>query len=65
LKPFADTPPAFCTSKATDWDYPKPLPAKGNIELQYHGHKLYWKNIYAKDLNIWTIFRSRLIQRAA
>ena len=32
------------------WDYSKPLPAKGNIELQYHGHKLYWKNIYAKDL---------------
>ena len=33
------------------WDYSKPLPAKGNIELQYHGHKLYWKNIFAKDLN--------------
>lgn len=33
------------------WDYSRPLPAKGNIELQYHGHKLYWKNIYAKDLN--------------
>jgi 3-keto-disaccharide hydrolase len=33
------------------WDYSKPLPAKGNIELQYHGDKLYWKNIYAKDLN--------------
>jgi hypothetical protein len=33
------------------WDYSKPLPAKGHIELQYHGHKLYWKNIYAKDLN--------------
>jgi hypothetical protein len=33
------------------WDYSKPLPAKGNIELQYHGHKLYWKNIYAKELN--------------
>jgi hypothetical protein len=32
------------------WDYPKGLPAKGNIELQYHGHKLYWKNIYARDL---------------
>jgi hypothetical protein len=32
------------------WDYSKPLPAKGNIELQYHGHKLYWKNIYARDL---------------
>ena len=32
------------------WDYSKPLPAKGNIELQDHGHKLYWKNIYARDL---------------
>jgi 3-keto-disaccharide hydrolase len=32
------------------WDYSKPLPAKGNIELQYHGDKLYWKNIYARDL---------------
>jgi hypothetical protein len=32
------------------WDYSKPLPAKGNIELQYHGQKLFWKNIYAKDL---------------
>ena len=29
---------------------PKPLPARGNIELQYHGDRLYWKNIYAKDL---------------
>jgi hypothetical protein len=33
------------------WDYSKPLPAKGNIELQYHGHKLYWKNIYVKELH--------------
>jgi hypothetical protein len=32
------------------WDYSQPLPAKGNIELQYHGDKLYWKNIYARDL---------------
>ena len=32
------------------WDYSKPLPARGNIELQYHGDKLYWKNIYARDL---------------
>jgi hypothetical protein len=32
------------------WDYSKPLPAKGNIELQYHGQKLYWKNIYVKEL---------------
>jgi hypothetical protein len=33
------------------WDRSKPLPAKGNIELQYHGHKLYWKNIFVKELN--------------
>jgi hypothetical protein len=33
------------------WDYSKPLPAKGNIELQYHGSKLYWKNIFVKELN--------------
>jgi hypothetical protein len=33
------------------WDYSQPLPARGNIELQYHGHKLYWKNIYVKELN--------------
>jgi hypothetical protein len=33
------------------WDYSKPLPAKGHIELQYHGQKLYWKNIYVKELN--------------
>jgi hypothetical protein len=33
------------------WDYSKPLPARGNIELQYHGSKLYWKNIYVKELN--------------
>jgi len=33
------------------WDYSKPLPAKGNIELQYHGSKLYWKNIFVRELN--------------
>ena len=32
------------------WDYSKPLAAKGNIELQYHGHPLYWKNIFVKEL---------------
>ena len=32
------------------WDYSKPLPAKGNIELHYV-QRLYWNNIYAKDLN--------------
>lgn len=32
------------------WDYAKPLPVRGNIELQYHGHKLFWKNIYVKEL---------------
>jgi hypothetical protein len=33
------------------WDRSKPLAPKGNIELQYHGHKLYWKNIFVKELN--------------
>jgi hypothetical protein len=33
------------------WDRSKPLRARGNIELQYHGHKLYWKNIFVKELN--------------
>jgi hypothetical protein len=33
------------------WDRTKPLPARGNIELQYHGDKLFWKNIYVKELN--------------
>jgi hypothetical protein len=33
------------------WDYSKPLAPRGNIELQYHGDKLYWKNIYVKALN--------------
>ena len=29
----------------------KALPARGHLELQYHGEKLYWKNIYGKALN--------------
>ena len=33
------------------WDRSKPLPPRGNIELQYHGQKLYWKNIFVKELN--------------
>jgi hypothetical protein len=33
------------------WDRTKPLPARGNIELQYHGDKLWWKNIFVKELN--------------
>ncbi len=28
----------------------KPLPAKGPIELQHHGNKLWFKNIYVKEL---------------
>ena len=28
----------------------KPLPAKGPIELQYHGDPLWFKNIYIKEL---------------
>ena len=33
------------------WDRSKPLAPKGHIELQYHGHKLFWKNIFVKELN--------------
>ena len=33
------------------WDRSQPLRPRGNIELQYHGHKLYWKNIFVKELN--------------
>lgn len=33
------------------WDKgKKPLPAKGPIELQHHGNKLWFKNIYIKEL---------------
>ena len=32
------------------WEKGKPLPAKGPIELQHHGDKLWFKNIYIKEL---------------
>jgi hypothetical protein len=32
------------------WEPGKPLPAKGPIELQHHGDKLWFKNIYVKEL---------------
>jgi formylglycine-generating enzyme required for sulfatase activity len=32
------------------WEPGKPLPAKGPIELQHHGDKLWFKNIYIKEL---------------
>jgi hypothetical protein len=35
---------------ANYWDKGKPLPAKGPIELQHHGDKLWFKNIYVKEL---------------
>lgn len=35
---------------ANYWDKGKPLPAKGPIELQYHGDPLWFKNIYVKEL---------------
>jgi hypothetical protein len=33
------------------WAPAKPLPAKGPIELQHHGDRLEFKNIYVKELN--------------
>ena len=35
---------------ANYWDKGKPLPANGPIELQHHGDKLWFKNIYIKEL---------------
>jgi hypothetical protein len=35
---------------ANYWDKGKPLPETGPIELQYHGDKLWFKNIYIKEL---------------
>ena len=35
---------------ANYWDKGQPLPAKGPIELQHHGDKLWFKNIYIKEL---------------
>ncbi len=32
------------------WEKGKPLPATGPFELQYHGDKLWFKNIYIKEL---------------
>jgi hypothetical protein len=32
------------------WERGKPLPAKGPIELQHHGDRLWFKNIYIKEL---------------
>jgi hypothetical protein len=32
------------------WERDKPLPATGPIELQHHGDKLWFKNIYIKEL---------------
>lgn len=35
---------------ANYWEKGKPLPAAGPIELQYHGDKLWFKNVYIKEL---------------
>ena len=35
---------------ANYWEKDKPLPEKGPIELQHHGDKLWFKNIYIKEL---------------
>ncbi|MBI1831121.1 MAG: DUF1080 domain-containing protein [Planctomycetes bacterium] len=32
------------------WERGQPLPARGPIELQHHGDKLWFKNIYVKEL---------------
>lgn len=32
------------------WEKGKPLPATGPLELQYHGDRLWFKNIYVKEL---------------
>jgi hypothetical protein len=32
------------------WDKGKPVPDKGPIELQYHGDRLWFKNIFVKEL---------------
>jgi hypothetical protein len=37
-------------SLANYWEKGKPLPATGPLELQYHGDKLWFKNIYVKEL---------------
>jgi hypothetical protein len=33
------------------WNRDKPLPEKGPIELQHHGDKLWFKNIYIRELH--------------
>lgn len=33
------------------WERGKPLPERGPIELQHHGDKLWFKNIYIKELS--------------
>ena len=35
---------------ANYWEHGKPLPEKGPIELQHHGDKLWFKNIYIREL---------------
>jgi hypothetical protein len=35
---------------ANYWDKDKPLPARGPVELQHHGDRLWFKNIYLKEL---------------
>lgn len=36
---------------ANYWEKGKPLPAAGPIELQHHGDRLWFKNIYVKELS--------------
>jgi len=39
------------TSLENYWHRGQPLPSKGPIELQHHGDKLWFKNIYVKELD--------------
>ena len=32
------------------WQKGKPIPVKEQIELQCHGHPIWWKNIYIREL---------------
>jgi hypothetical protein len=47
---------------ANYWEKGKPLPATGPIELQHHGDKLWFKNIYIKDLGVGRPSANKVIE---